>query len=194
MSKRDPSTLTLTEAQKFQPWSTIGGGYGTQPYSVAIRNAEGAGLPYIQATHAVLHAQKSLGKLAAVLECWDHDQGEPWAHGTPLEEFMVNDPEGVAEIRAMSADLVTAALRLANLFAFSLAHNLEERCREKNGKSALDLLEEKVPSLADAIAQYKADRATNHSAVGSGVEGHPRNLTLVVSSHRDWSDPLERDW
>ena len=41
--------------------------------------------------------------------------------------------EELMTIKAMSADLVTAALRLANLFQFDLDSELCERVKEKNG-------------------------------------------------------------
>ena len=69
----------------------------------------------------VLHAAKSVGKLATLFEAMDHRESKSMTD----EELMT--------IKAMSADLVTAALRLANLFQFDLDSELCERVKEKNG-------------------------------------------------------------
>lgn len=68
----------LGVAQAAQPW--------TVPYSARIREASGESnlndlndtppaVPYILGTHTVLHAAKSVGKIAAVYEARDHDDG-----------------------------------------------------------------------------------------------------------------------
>lgn len=108
-TERDPAELTIRAAQENQPW--------TVPYLAAVRDAA-KNIPHILASHAVLHAAKSVGKLAAEFEKADHG-------------FLID--EGV--VAAMSADLVTAALRLANLYGFDLASVLVERVTEKNGVS-----------------------------------------------------------
>lgn len=79
------------------------------------------------ASHAVLHAVKSIGKIAAVCEARDHD-GD------------VMNPDDVAEIAKMSADLFTIALRFANLFKFDLASMLVERVQDKNKVNLLDVV------------------------------------------------------
>ncbi len=105
--------LTFDEAQRNQPW--------TVPYRSGITLAQRTGLvPHILGSHTALHAAKSVGKLAAVYEALDHTELDP-------------TDEQVATIRAMAADLATAAIRLANLHGFSLADALEERVKEKNG-------------------------------------------------------------
>lgn len=108
----DPRQLTIAFAQKHQPW--------TQPYSHGVMAAHMSVVPHILASHTVLHAAKSVGKLATVFEALDH---------TTLDiSFGQLDA-----VKAMSADLVTAALRLANLYKFDLATELVARVREKNG-------------------------------------------------------------
>lgn len=120
--------LTIRQAQEKQPWAV--------PYSEGVDAAahgtddsEGHGIPelvpHILGTHCVLHAAKSLGKIAAVYEARDHFDANP-----------VHNPCAQAErdmIRAAAADLMTAALRFANLEGFDLAEALVERVKEKNG-------------------------------------------------------------
>lgn len=116
--------LTISQAQQNQPW--------TVPYSAGVREAAGESnlndlntsapaVPHILGSHTVLHAAKSLGKIAAVYEARDHKPEDG------------HDPAQHREIRAMAADLVTAALRFANLEGFDLAEALVERVKEKNG-------------------------------------------------------------
>lgn len=108
--------LTIRHAQHVQPW--------TVPYAPGILEAIDTGsVPYAMSNHAVLHAAKSVGKLAAVFEAADH--------GAPI-----GSPERDT-IKAMSADLLTIALRLANLHGFDLAAALVERVEEKNGVDIL---------------------------------------------------------
>lgn len=118
--KPDPHKLTIRHAQTHQPW--------TVPYAAAIDVAAAGDIPHILGTHTVLHAMKSLGKIAAVFEALDHsrDVGE---HGK--SEPMSDEQWKV--VAQMSADLFTAALRFANLYAFDLATVLVGRIREKNG-------------------------------------------------------------
>lgn len=110
--------LTIRHAQINQPW--------TVPYSAGVNHASQRDVPHILATHDVLHAAKTVGKLAAVFEELDHSGQPPSA------------PQ-IATIAAMAADLFTEALRLANLYGFDLATVLVERVREKN---AVDILTE----------------------------------------------------
>jgi hypothetical protein len=77
-------------------------------------------LPHVRASHTVLHVAKSVGKLAAVFEGLDH-----------CDRTISAAEEAVVE--AMAADLVTAALRFANLYCFDLARALAARVEEKNG-------------------------------------------------------------
>lgn len=100
--------MDLYELQRRQPW--------TVPYSPGVVTARVGPVPHILSSHAVLHAAKSVGKLAAVFEAADH--------GQPVDE---------ATVKAMAADLVTAALRLANLHGFDLETVLRERVKDKNG-------------------------------------------------------------
>ncbi len=125
--------LTIKQAQQNQPW--------TVPYSRGVDDAAHGQLsnptnttdrdsplvPHILGSHCVLHAAKSLGKIAAVYEARDHD-GAP---ACDVGEAQERDRR--AEIRKMAADLMTAALRFANLERFDLAEALVERVKEKNG-------------------------------------------------------------
>lgn len=113
--------LTIYHAQKYQPW--------TVPYNAAIDIAANNGsIPHILGSHTVLHAIKSIGKLATVFEALDH------ARDTGVEGK--SEPittEQIEVIKDMSADLFTAAMRFANLYGFDLAQTLTERIEEKNG-------------------------------------------------------------
>lgn len=108
----DPLKLTFRQAQANQPW--------TVPYSPQVAEASETTVPHILGSHCVLHAAKSLGKIAAVYEMLDHA-------GKPLSD---KDRSAIA---AATADLATAAIRFANLHGFDLATVLVERVREKNG-------------------------------------------------------------
>lgn len=131
----EPATLTIREAQEKQPWTVL--------YSEGVMAAaEGDGpnvigmqplVPHILGSHCALHAMKSIGKIAAVYEARDHDSGE--TRGDQLAYVSHDERETArrAEIRKMAADLMTAALRFANLEGFDLAEALIERVREKNG-------------------------------------------------------------
>lgn len=105
--------MHLSDMQKVQPW--------TVPYSTAVVEAATRGLTHVYGSHAVLHAMKSVGKLAALFEAFDH-----------RNDYDPNEDEIVA-MAAASADLVTAALRLANLYQFDLEDTLILRVGEKNG-------------------------------------------------------------
>lgn len=112
--------ITLTRLQDTQPW--------TIPYSAGIDVAVKDGtIPHLLGSHVVLHISKTVGKLASVFEAADHsrDVGE---HGTsePITEG------GFDTIQDMAADLVTEAMRLANLYGFDLARRVVERSEEKN--------------------------------------------------------------
>lgn len=122
------NTMTVQHLQDTQPWVV--------PYSDAFESAR-YHTPHNLASHAVLHAMKSLGKLAAVFEAVDHRGG------------CVLDAER-AVIRDMSADLFTAALRLANLFSFSLVCELRRRVLQKNGVDVV---------VAPRVASARGDRS-----------------------------------
>lgn len=113
-----PNELTISDAQKFQPW--------TVSYSFfLVESVKNGGMPHLYASHTVLHAIKSLGKLAAVFERLDHTG----------KQVNVDD---VLTIGKMSADLITAALRFANLYGIDIAKVLVERIEEKNGVNILE--------------------------------------------------------
>lgn len=106
--------LSIMRAQCEQPW--------TVPYGRAkwwVTNDEG------RLKHCLAHAQKTLGKIADVIEHLDHsDQG--WL--TDQQADLVGD---------MAADLVSIALQIGTTVSRSVAHALVRRVAEKNG-SVLD--------------------------------------------------------
>ena len=114
MSDSKRGDLTIRYAQHNQPW--------TVPYSAELEASRRA-MPHLYGSHVTLHAMKSLGKVATVFEKLDH---------TGAAEL---DEHQLAVIRSMSADLMTTALRLANLYGFELDSALCERVEEKNGVS-----------------------------------------------------------
>lgn len=114
------SELTLKRAQEQQPWA--------QPYAGGVVRAANRDVPHILGSHCALHAAKSVGKLASVFEALDHPNHKS------VEGPSYPSTVELQTIRDMSADLVTAALRFANLYGFDLATELERRVREKNGK------------------------------------------------------------
>ncbi len=123
--------ITIEQAQRNQPW--------TVPYSEEFlmcagreaRQYNGGRMQHLYATHTVLHAMKSLGKMAAIFEAIDHRGG-----GILDEER--------ATVRAMAADLLTAALRFGNLYGFSIVWELARRVRDKNSVDLLKVIQEKA--------------------------------------------------
>lgn len=120
--------LTIEHAQKHQPW--------TQPYATGVNKAKYSWVPHILGSHCVLHVSKSVGKLAAVFEALDHPaleyQANPDAGCRALGAYKPTEAQ-LQTIKDMAADLMTAALRFANLYGFDLATELERRVLEKNG-------------------------------------------------------------
>ena len=109
----ETAPLSFEQAQRNQPW--------TVPYSSGVLAAiTREHVPHLLASHTVLHAAKTVGKLATVFEALDHTDVRITA-------------EQRETVRAMAADLATAAIRFANLYGLSLAAALEERVKEKNG-------------------------------------------------------------
>ncbi len=136
--------LTIRHAQTRQPW--------TVPYAGGVMHASRTSVPHILGTHVVLHAAKSVGKLAAVFEALDHEG----ARATDEQRAVIAD---------MAADLMTAALRFANLGSFDLADELKRRVREKNG---VDLPPMAAPSPQPSPAgdeRRKRLRALRHSVL-----------------------------
>lgn len=88
--------------QQHQPW--------TVPYTPEVAASRER-----MAAHNVHHAAKTVGKLAAVFEAVDH--------GSHLDFKAIKD---------MAADLLTEALRFANLYDFDLEAELRRRVSEKN--------------------------------------------------------------
>lgn len=114
---RNAAHLTIRHAQVNQPW--------TVPYREGVQIAAGGLVPHILANHCVLHAAKSVGKLATVFEGTDHQPGSANPPTLTIDQLKI--------VKAMSADLMTAALRFANLYSFDLATELADRVEEKNG-------------------------------------------------------------
>ncbi len=115
---RADDRLTIADAQIFQPW--------TVPYAGGVLRAEAELVPHILGSHCALHAAKSVGKLASVFESLDHDP--------------VINPAQLATIEDMAADLITAALRMGNLYGFDLEDVLVRRVLEKNGVNIFDAI------------------------------------------------------
>jgi len=111
-------TLSIHHAQVNQPW--------TVPYNAGIDVARLDLVPHIFGSHTALHAMKSVGKLATVFEALDHSRNI----GVEGKSEPIS-PEQLETVKAMSADLMTAALRFANLYSFDLAAVLVERIKEK---------------------------------------------------------------
>ena len=106
----DPEDLTIYLAQTQQPWTVP---YGKDKHWVT--NNEG------RLKHCLAHAQKTLGKLAAVVEGLDHSD-ESWLADSTCD--VVGD---------LAADLVSAALQIGTVVSRSVAHALVRRVTEKNG-------------------------------------------------------------
>lgn len=116
---RDFSTVALAHLVATQPWKV--------PYSAPFNAAvdADAGLGHLMGTHITLHASKTIGQIAAVFENLDHS-------GQQISSRQVQT------LADKAADLVTAAMRLANLYAFDLAQAVVERSEEKNGVTLPD--------------------------------------------------------
>lgn len=71
-----------------------------------------------QRTHAILHAIKAAGKLAAILESEGHG-------GRLYEPSVVDEPK-------YAADLVISAIRLADVQGFSLEAAVRVRQEQRN--------------------------------------------------------------
>ena len=106
----NPEELTLFQAQREQPWTVP---YGKEKWWVVTNEG--------RLKHCLAHAQKSLGKIASIVEKLDHEQ-RSWL--TDAECDVVGD---------MAADLVTVALQIGTTVSRSVAHALVRRVAEKNG-------------------------------------------------------------
>lgn len=175
--------LTIKQAQERHPWNVLNGGYGAVPYSEGVRRAEvmPAGVPHIQGSHAALHAAKSVGKLAAVFEALDHEDVPPSALAFNHGKFGLSDEQRTT-VKAMSADLLTAALRLAYLYEFDLAQALEARAKEKNGVG-LDVVPSDPTREALAIRASECNRVLRLLAA-AGVTDE-----ALLDKVRDGSEP-----
>jgi hypothetical protein len=105
-----PDELTIMQAQKEQPWTVP---YGAHKWWVT--NNEG------RLKHCLAHAQKTLGKISAVVEALDH-KDQQWL--TDAECDAVGD---------LAADLVSVAIQIGTTVSRSIAHALVRRVTEKNG-------------------------------------------------------------
>lgn len=103
--------LTLWQAQMEQPWTVP---YGKDKWWVT--SDEG------RLKHCLFHVQKSLGKIATLVERLDH-----W------DRIQLMDQE-CDEVVDMAADLVTVALQIGTAVCRSVAHALVRRVTDKNGK------------------------------------------------------------
>ncbi len=110
----NPDELTIALAQKEQPWTVP---YGRNKWWVT--NDEG------RLKHCLAHAQKTLGKIADVIERLDHE-----------DRTWLSDAECDA-VGDLAADLVSVALQIGTTVSRSVAHSLVRRVTEKNG-TALD--------------------------------------------------------
>lgn len=112
---RDFGSLPLRHLQATQPW--------TVPYNNRFEHEVllDLGLGHLMGSHITLHAAKTVGQIAAVFEAADHT-------GARLE----GNPSAVQVLSDKAADLVTAAMRLANLYGFDLARAVVQRSEEKN--------------------------------------------------------------
>src|SRR5271169_3478592 len=105
-----PDELTIYRAQREQPWTVP---YGRDKWWVV--NNEG------RLKHCLAHAQKTLGKIADVIERLDHAD-QQWLSDAECEK--VGD---------LAADLVSVALQIGTTVSRSVAHALVRRVMEKNG-------------------------------------------------------------
>lgn len=106
----NPEDLTIFEAQRRQPWTVP---YGKHKWWVV--SDEG------RLKHCLAHAQKSLGKIADIVERQDHSD-QPWLSD--------EDCDAVAD---MAADLASVALQIGTVVCRSVAHALVRRVVAKNG-------------------------------------------------------------
>jgi hypothetical protein len=105
-----PEELTIMLAQQQQPW--------TLPYGINkwwVTNDEG------RLKHCLFHAQKTLGRIATLIERFDHTDNS-WLSDAACDE--VGD---------LAADLVSQALQIGTMVSRSIAHALVRRVTEKNG-------------------------------------------------------------
>ena len=102
--------ITIMHAQCEQPWTVP---YGKHKWWVT--DNEG------RLKHCLAHAQKTLGKIASVIEHLDHSDRQ-WLLDDELD--LVGD---------MAADLVTVALQIGTTVSRSVAHALYRRVIHKNG-------------------------------------------------------------
>lgn len=111
--------LTIKQAQADQPWQGA--------YAKGVLAAYHEGVPHILGAHTALHVAKTAGKLAAVFEKLDHPADQYTDHGAatmPDSQWQV--------VKDMAADLVTEALRFANLYSFDLETEFRRRVAKQN--------------------------------------------------------------
>jgi hypothetical protein len=103
-------TLTIWQAQNQQPWTNP---YGKNKWWVVTDEG--------RLKHCMSHAQKTLGRIATIIERLDHSSSG-WLLDTECDE--VGD---------LAADLVSVALQIGTVASRSVAHALVRRVTEKNG-------------------------------------------------------------
>lgn len=113
-----PPDLTIKQAQAEQPWQGA--------YAKGVMLASQEDVPHILGAHNALHVAKTAGKLAAVFEELEHPADEYTDHGAVMSDAQRQ------VVKDMSADLVTEALRFANLYAFDLETELRRRVAKQN--------------------------------------------------------------
>lgn len=119
--KMGKSDLTFRYAQRNQPWEV--------PYSAQFLACIKS-MPLLYSTHAVLHATKAVGKLAAVYETYDHPARMDGSTENAYSKLVARDQETVEN---QAASLVMVALRLADLHGFDLETVLRRCVEQKNG-------------------------------------------------------------
>lgn len=110
---RNYDTVTLSHLVETQPWKL--------PYNPAFNQAtrDDRGLGHLMGTHMTLHLSKTVGQIATIFEALDHSG-------------KMVDGEQVKKLADLSADLVTGAMRYANLYNFNLAESVVCRSEDKN--------------------------------------------------------------
>jgi hypothetical protein len=106
----NPEDLTIATAQRHQPWTVP---YGKNKWWVI--NNEG------RLKHCLAHAQKTIGKIADIIERLDHSDKQ-W----------LSDDE-CDKVGDLAADLVSVSLQIGTTVSRSIAHALVRRVKEKNG-------------------------------------------------------------
>ena len=130
-------TPTIQEVQRALPWTVP---YGAQFVEAGKRHQD------VYFSQALLHAQKSLGKLASAIEQSDH--GHYTARNTP------------DQIGKDLASLVMSAMRMANLAGIDLWDHTLKHIDEKNGTDLSGRRGLSAASPSQGDPKPSGDRAT----------------------------------